>query len=88
MNELPGLLPDFGGRLETLLEGALNGGSVAAVLGDARGVIGDYRKRLSAASKLASFEAFTRTNMNDNAELVGALDSNLSAFEQLLARAG
>ena len=88
MSELPGLLPDFGGKLETLLEGALNGGSVAAVLGDARGVIGDYRKSLSAASKLAAFEAFTRTNMNDNAELVGALDSNLSAFEQLLARAG
>lgn len=88
MSELPGLLPDFGGKLEAMLEPAAREGTVSRVLGDARGIIGDYRKRLAGAGKLAAFEAFARTRMNDNAELVSALEANLGSFDQLLARAG
>lgn len=88
MADLAGELPDFGGRLETMLETAAREGTVSRILGDARGVIGDYRRQLSGAKKLSAFESFARTQMNDNADLVGALDANLNSFDQMLARAG
>lgn len=81
--ELPGLVPQFGGALEALLDQAMNAGTDAGIAPAALVEIGKYRKSLAGATQLLALDALAARELGAGG-LIGTLDGTLRELEQEL----
>lgn len=84
--ELPNLVPKFGGRLEDLLDKAMNQGSMTGIASDALAAVAEYRTELAGASVLLRLETFAGRHVG-NVALHAELDRALGELEQQIAAA-
>ena len=86
--ELPKLVPQFGGKLEDVLDAGLNASEPEELKRlAAQGVlaIDAYRQQLQSASKLLELEQFAAKDLNASLPLQKALDQALIELRQQLA---
>ncbi len=84
---LPNLVPEFGGRLEDLLDQAITAGSSAAIAKDALDAIAAYRQRLAGAVALIQLEAFAKQRIGQDFALFRELDGALGEIAASFAKA-
>jgi len=80
---LPTLVPEFGGKLEGLLDKGMSAGSYAGVATEALTATANYRQRLASAAKLHAFQKLAQSDLG-GAELITTLDGALGEIEQEL----
>jgi len=86
--ELPELVPQFGGRLEEVLDAAMSAvepAELTRLAGEGIAAIDSYRQQLAAASQLLELEEFAATDLGATLPLHGALDEVLVELKQQLA---
>jgi hypothetical protein len=85
---LPKLVPQFGGRLEDVLDAAMNAtdpAELARLTAEGIAAIDTYRQQLAAAKPLLDLEEFAEQDLGAALPLHGALDQALVELKQQLA---
>lgn len=85
---LPRLVPEFGGKLEDVLDAGINAvdpAEAARLATEGIAAIDAYRQQLAAASHLVELEQFAAKDLGAGLALHGTLDEALVELKQQLA---